>query len=106
MIWSKGDVIIEGGTFIDNATPGEDAGVFGVSNGGIFTVKGGIFENNTSEEGGVAVVNGGGLLRIVDGVFAGNRAMSEGGAFSITDGGDIQVMGGVYTIGWLLDAKL
>eukprot|EP00904_Undaria_pinnatifida_P010819 jgi/Undpi1/6868/HiC_scaffold_21.g09344.m1 len=97
VIWSKGNVVIEGGAFFDNATPGQDAGVLCVSNEGNFIVKGGIFENNTSEEGGVAVVNEDGSLHILGGLFSGNRADAQGGAFSINDGGDIQIKGGTFT---------
>lgn len=90
VVWSKGNVSVEGGKFFDNDALA-DGGVFLASEGCLLTVKGGTFENNTSVDGGVAVINGGGNLQIESGRYSGNVAEKEGGALTVYDGGVVQV---------------
>ena len=89
VFWSKGDIVISGGTFAENTTP-ESGGVFFGSKESSITLSGGTFEKNMAEDGAVGSVSGGSSLLVENGVFTGNVAEGQGGVFSVIDGGDIQ----------------
>lgn len=90
VIWSKSSISIEGGTFIENDSQ-ENGGVLFASEESEFILTGGVFENNTSKGGGVAVVDEAASLRVEGGLYSGNEAASQGGAFAVFVGGEIQV---------------
>ncbi|CAM9163289.1 unnamed protein product, partial [Laminaria digitata] len=75
----------------------ENGGVLFCSENSLFTVEGGIFENNESQDGAVALVNSGANLKVKNGTFTGNVAESEGGVFSVNSEGGIQITGGTFT---------
>ena len=91
MFWSKGTVNISGGTFTENYSR-ENGGVLFAANPSKFIVNGGVFANNTSKDGGVAVVGDEANLLVESGAFSWNEAEIQGGAFSVEEGGGIQVL--------------
>lgn len=89
-MWSEGDVFIDGGHFLDNEAL-DDGGVFFGSSDSTTTLQGGRFERNVASEGGVGYVSDGAELQVNGGNVTGNVAKNEGGAFSVDEGGTIEV---------------
>lgn len=89
MFWTKGELVILGGTYVNNAA--KHGGVFQAAEGSSVVIEGGTFESNTAENGGVVYALVDGSLEVKDGLFEGNSARTGGGAFFVEGGADIEV---------------
>lgn len=89
MFWTKGELLILGGTFVNNAA--KHGGVVQAAEDCSVVIEGGTFGGNTAENGGVVHVLIDGSLEVKGGVFEGNSARTGGGAFFVEGDTDIQV---------------
>lgn len=90
VVWSEGYVFIDGGHFLDNEAL-DDGGVVYASGDSTTALQRGRFESNVASEGGVGYVNNDAALQVNGGNVTGNVARNEGGAFSVDEGGTIEV---------------
>ena len=90
MIWTKGKVEIIGGQFLGNDAS-DDGGVIISADGSTTILAGGVFKGNKAFDGGIVFVGEGSELRVEGGNFAENEAHNSGGAFSVSDDGNIKV---------------
>lgn len=88
VLWTKGNVVISGGEFLDNEA--EEGGVFAVSSGGFLTVTEGLFYDNTGENGGVGYATDGAVVVIHGGDYLENES-ENGGVFAIARGVEFEV---------------
>lgn len=89
-MWTKGRIEIFGGEFVDNKASGK-GGVIISADDSTTILAGGMFEENEALDGGVVHVGDGCNLWVEGGEFSENKAGSSGGAFSVSEGGNIQV---------------
>lgn len=97
MFWSEGHVLIAGGSFLENKAS-DDGGAFFASDNSTTALEGGLFEGNEASKGGVGCVNDGADLKVTGGNITGNIAHNEGGAFSVDEGGTVEVGEGILLI--------
>ena len=90
MIWTKGKVEIMGGQFLRNEASG-DGGVIISADGSTTTLTGGVFEENEAFDGGVVYVGEDSELWVEGGTFTQNDAHNSGGAFAVSEGGNMLV---------------
>lgn len=91
-----GELTIEDGATIKNNRSNEQGGAIQICQKSTLTIKGGLFENNTSTKSGGAIAAYG-KLRITGGTFRGNSSQKEGGA--IRTGSETQgsITGATFT---------
>ena len=83
-----------GGSFIGNEAS-HDGGVIFASDDSTTKLTGGLFETNVARDGGVVIVCDNATLRVIAANVSGNDAHEEGGAFSVDEGGNMEVGEGV-----------
>ena len=98
---TKGSIEIFGGRFLDNDVPGL-GGVIIAADDSRTCLSGGSFEGNRATDGGVIYVGDGSKLSVEGGYFNDNDARNSGGVFHVSEGGNIQVGGGMRTFQSLL----
>ena len=93
VFWSKGELVIGGGSFIGNEAE-SDGGVIFASDDSTTKLTGGLFETNVARDGGVVIVCDNATLRVIAANVSGNDAHHEATEFSVDEGVDVE--GGVY----------
>ena len=102
-VYSRGNLTIDTGTFLDNVATGDGGGVYIIDSGEAAadtTITATGFFGNIADDGGAFAATGAAIPSILlDDVTAfGNRAVGEGrgAAVAALDGADITVVGGQY----------